>query len=83
MSTTQQDIERRAYEIWEAEGRPDGQQLRHWFHAELALGAKAIQEDLARVGADADHGGQDTALGPEDNLPIGRLQAGETEQDEP
>ncbi|MDL2410825.1 DUF2934 domain-containing protein [Rhizobium calliandrae] len=26
-------IERRAYEIWESEGRPDGSDLRHWQQA--------------------------------------------------
>ena len=27
-------IARRAYELWEAEGRPEGQHLRHWQSAE-------------------------------------------------
>ena len=30
-------ISRRAYEIWEREGRPDGCDLRHWLEAEQEL----------------------------------------------
>jgi len=32
-------ISRRAYEIWESEGRPEGCDLRHWLQAEEELGA--------------------------------------------
>ncbi|MBB3138687.1 hypothetical protein FHS26_006466 [Rhizobium pisi] len=28
-----EQIRRRAYEIWEAEGRPEGAELRHWLQA--------------------------------------------------
>jgi hypothetical protein len=31
-------ISRRAYEIWEREGRPEGSDLRHWLAAEQELG---------------------------------------------
>src|SRR4051812_44434814 len=30
-------VSRRAYEIWENEGRPDGNDLRHWLQAEQEL----------------------------------------------
>jgi Protein of unknown function (DUF2934) len=30
-------IERRAYELWEAEGRPQGRELEHWLRAEAEL----------------------------------------------
>ena len=30
-------VSRRAYEIWEREGRPDGNDLRHWLQAEQEL----------------------------------------------
>lgn len=30
-------ISRRAYELWEKEGRPDGSDLRHWLQAEQEL----------------------------------------------
>ena len=31
-------ISRRAYELWEREGRPEGSDLRHWLAAEQELG---------------------------------------------
>jgi hypothetical protein len=31
-------ISRRAYELWEQDGRPDGADLRHWLQAEKELG---------------------------------------------
>jgi hypothetical protein len=34
-------ISRRAYELWEQEGRPEGSDLRHWLQAERELGAGA------------------------------------------
>lgn len=33
-------VSRRAYEIWEREGRPEGCDLRHWLQAEQELGAE-------------------------------------------
>jgi hypothetical protein len=32
-------VSRRAYELWENEGRPEGCDLRHWLQAEQELGA--------------------------------------------
>ena len=32
-----QQILQKAYEIWEAEGRPDGHDMEHWFKAELLI----------------------------------------------
>jgi hypothetical protein len=32
-------ISRRAYQIWEQEGRPEGCDLRHWLQAEQELGS--------------------------------------------
>jgi hypothetical protein len=37
-------ISRRAYEIWEREGRPEGQDLRHWLQAEQELGVHRSEE---------------------------------------
>lgn len=34
-------ISRRAYEIWEREGRPEGNDLRHWLQAEQELRGQA------------------------------------------
>lgn len=49
---TRAEIEERirqlAHEIWEVEGRPDGQQMRHWAMAERLVEAEiraAEQED--------------------------------------
>lgn len=33
-----EEISRRAYELWEKEGRPEGCDLRHWLQAEQELG---------------------------------------------
>lgn len=33
-------VSRRAYELWENEGRPEGCDLRHWLQAEQELGAR-------------------------------------------
>lgn len=41
----EQDIAKRAYAIWEREGRPDGRSTEHWLTAErdLNAGRKAIE----------------------------------------
>jgi hypothetical protein len=33
-------ISRRAYELWEQEGRPEGNDMRHWLQAEKELGGE-------------------------------------------
>lgn len=33
-------ISRRAYELWEQEGRPEGNDMRHWFQAEQELAGR-------------------------------------------
>ena len=35
-----EEISRRAYEIWEGEGRPEGCDLRHWLQAEQELSTR-------------------------------------------
>jgi hypothetical protein len=35
-----ESISRRAYELWEQEGRPDGNDLRHWLQAEQELSGR-------------------------------------------
>lgn len=49
MNPTERDarIRELAREIWEAEGRPDGQQVRHWAMAERLVDAeiRAAAED--------------------------------------
>ncbi len=36
-ASSRTDIAVRAYQIWESEGRPDGQDIDHWFRAEAEL----------------------------------------------
>ena len=40
-------ISRRAYELWEQEGRPEGNDMRHWFQAERELSAN-LSDSSAR-----------------------------------
>lgn len=66
-----QKIARRAFEIWEREGRPDGCETEHWHHAEAeiereeaeaaakALGAQAV-DDAAKKGRTAKAPGKST-----------------------
>lgn len=35
------DIQRRAYALWEADGRPEGQDQAYWFKAVSAIAAEA------------------------------------------
>ena len=35
--TVQERIQRRAYELWESEGRPEGRERAHWHQAELEI----------------------------------------------
>jgi len=35
--TVQERIQRRAYELWETEGRPEGRQHAHWYQAEMEI----------------------------------------------
>jgi Protein of unknown function (DUF2934) len=43
----QAEVERRAYLIWEREGRPEGKALEHWRRAELEL-AESAKEAASR-----------------------------------
>ena len=53
MSTeNQSDIAERAYQLWDAAGRPDGEADRFWHNAEHELGAESIQIESAAVQAE-------------------------------
>lgn len=39
----QDEIQRRAYALWEADGRPEGQDQAYWFKAVAQLTAEAAQ----------------------------------------
>ncbi|MGJ4803031.1 DUF2934 domain-containing protein [Luteimonas sp. SDU82] len=52
----QQRTRELARQIWEAEGRPDGQELRHWGMAERLVQAEVAAHAMERGGADATTG---------------------------
>jgi Protein of unknown function (DUF2934) len=64
-------IRQRAYEIWESEGRPDGQATKHWEQAASEVGASegegeqagGRQGDQAGGAANASGGGSGLATG--------------------
>lgn len=47
MDKNEDSIRRRAYEIWEQEGRPHGKELEHWLRAFKEFGSKAEQSKTA------------------------------------
>jgi hypothetical protein len=49
VSPNEEEIARRAREIWEEEGRPEGRHLEHWQQAERELGG----DGTAAVGNEA------------------------------
>lgn len=46
-------ISRRAYELWEQEGRPEGRDLHHWLRAEQQLMAEQNQTTTSAVAPQA------------------------------
>ncbi|WP_142849699.1 DUF2934 domain-containing protein [Telmatospirillum sp. J64-1] len=59
-SNRMEQVRRRAYEIWEAEGRPEGKEFDHWAQAERELSGAG--EDLGND-ADQDYLAQKQAEG--------------------
>lgn len=51
MSNDDKHIREFAYQIWESEGRPDGQQARHWEMAHTLVQAQALAPSKPRVKA--------------------------------
>ena len=45
--TNREKVLKKAYEIWEAEGRPHGRDMEHWLKAELMLGEDGPAEKPA------------------------------------
>jgi len=43
MTTTHEEISRRAREIWEREGRPEGRDMEHWLQAETELRQEGLR----------------------------------------
>jgi hypothetical protein len=44
------DVSRRAYELWEQEGRPEGRELEHWLRAEGELRSRRTGESAVTSG---------------------------------
>ena len=51
-----QRTEQLAHQIWEAEGRPEGQQERHWHMAERLVAAELVVRQLERNAEEGTHG---------------------------
>lgn len=45
------DIARRAYEIYVAEGRPNGREVEHWKQAEKEITAQSLTEAVGKTGS--------------------------------
>lgn len=70
MSSTPKDlIARRAYEIWETEGRPDGRDAEHWLRAEEELAEQELEAQSAPVRAFAAGGKAARKAAAADNRP--------------
>lgn len=46
------EVSRRAYELWEKDGRPEGRELEHWLRAENELRSRQTAEDASQAGAE-------------------------------
>jgi hypothetical protein len=53
-------VSRRAYELWENEGRPEGSDLRHWLQAEQELAGMHTTGDSANERTSPRNTGADT-----------------------
>lgn len=53
-------VSRRAYEIWEREGRPEGCDLKHWLQAERELSVGPAREEKKPASHSARNTGTDT-----------------------
>lgn len=49
MTTAEQSISDKAYEFWEAEGRPQGRDVDHWLRAEEALKSEVAPAKKVRA----------------------------------
>jgi hypothetical protein len=54
MILTYEAIAKRAFEIWDREGRPQGQDQEHWYRAECELRKDSIQAQEAKGGLTAE-----------------------------
>ncbi|KPA91289.1 DUF2934 domain-containing protein [Pseudomonas sp. RHF3.3-3] len=64
MSTDEKRIREFAYQIWESEGRPDGQEARHWEMARKLAEAEALAPSRPATAAKAKPKAATTAAKP-------------------
>ena len=63
--STREAIERRAYELWQAAGFPEGEALEHWLRAEREFGVPAgSSQPVLDVAADEVPSESDEQIGP-------------------
>ena len=66
MTTTHEDISRRAREIWEREGRPQGKDMEHWLQAEAELRQEALRPQTVSPISSHDQSMMRMAVGPKE-----------------
>jgi hypothetical protein len=54
MSKSEERIRQRAYEIWEQEGRPNGNDLKHWLAAFEEIGSAPVKKPRKALSANKD-----------------------------
>jgi hypothetical protein len=69
-------ISRRAYELWEKEGRPEGSDLRHWLQAEQELGINRADNGLRPEERDSMSAGSSSGAPRTDAQPLQGTRAG-------
>ena len=76
------EVRRRAYEIWQAEGEPQGEELRHWFQASGE--EKDRNTNTKESDSKSPEGGPDAAATDSDpNAAIKKERAKEREGEQP
>ncbi len=55
MTTTHEEISKRAREIWEREGRPEGRDKEHWLQAETELRQEGLRSQPGHDLRSEDH----------------------------
>ena len=80
-SIDEEEIARRAYALWEEEGRPEGRHEEHWSRAQNELGTIAPQETPDELSTSAPHvsNGSGTITPPQAADELGVMGAASTE----
>lgn len=70
----EQKIREAAYQLWEKDGKPQGQELEHWFTAEKSAGEEdlGISAPGSMKGSEADPSQSDSSAEDEDQNNDGR-----------